>query len=414
MRRIVGKLEDAGFATWAVGGAVRDRLFGLGGGDWDLASAARPKDVQRLFRRTVPVGLAHGTVGVLLRDNTMIEVTTFRRDVVPLGRKAIVAFADTIEEDLSRRDFTMNAIAWHPLREETRDPFTGMADIRERLLRCVGEAAERFREDHLRILRGIRFAGRFGLDIHADTWDAMGSEALHVRALSGERVHEELFKVMARDPAPSRSLALYRESGVWGVLLPEHEAALRELGGGAWETALTVADRLSVDDPTLRFAPILLPLHTWGGADGLATVLKRLRFSNAEMDRLVRLTSLHAEGLPKATGSARRRWLHRAAGDWRSALDHWRARADALSGGDGSAAEIVAAVDALNTEMDAGPPLQLGDLAVDGRDLKQLGLRPGPQFGEILTSLLEAVLDDPSLNDRDTLLARVAKWDAGP
>ena len=160
---IVRTLEEAGHETWAVGGAVRDVLLGRPAGDWDLTTHARPTDVRRIFRRTIPIGVEHGTVGVLARDGTMYEVTTFRKDVQTDGRHAVVEFASTLDEDLARRDFTINAIAWHPLREELRDPFGGAVDLGHGVLRTVGAPEERFREDYLRVLRALRFAGRFGL-----------------------------------------------------------------------------------------------------------------------------------------------------------------------------------------------------------------------------------------------------------
>src|SRR5690606_27017200 len=163
VRWIARRLESAGFETWAVGGAVRDALRGEHPGDWDLATAARPGDVRRLFRRTVPIGIEHGTVGVLGKDGHLYEVTTFRRDVETFGRRARVAFADTLDEDLGRRDFTINAVAWHPLRGALHDPHGGVRDLREGVLRTVGDAAARFAEDRLRVLRALRFAGRFDL-----------------------------------------------------------------------------------------------------------------------------------------------------------------------------------------------------------------------------------------------------------
>ncbi|RMH16760.1 MAG: CCA tRNA nucleotidyltransferase, partial [Gemmatimonadetes bacterium] len=210
VRWITETLEAAGFETWAVGGAVRDTLMGLPPGDWDLATRARPADVRRLFRRTVPIGVEHGTVGVLAGDGTLYELTTFRRDVETDGRHAVVAFADTLDEDLSRRDFTINAVAWHPLREEFHDPHGGREDIRRGVLRTVEEPERRFREDYLRILRGLRFAGRFGLDVDPATWEAMLEHRAGLAGLSAERVREELFKVLG-DARASHALRLYGE-----------------------------------------------------------------------------------------------------------------------------------------------------------------------------------------------------------
>ena len=170
---ITKTLQKAGYNTWAVGGAVRDILSGYSAGDWDLTTQARPKEIQGLFKRTVPIGIEHGTVGVLASDGTLFEVTTFRKDIETDGRHATVTFADTIEEDLARRDFTINALAWHPLEQRLLDPFGGLHDLEVGILRTVGTPEKRFAEDYLRILRALRFAGRFYLTIEVSSWRAL-------------------------------------------------------------------------------------------------------------------------------------------------------------------------------------------------------------------------------------------------
>ena len=210
VREIVRRLETAGYEAWAVGGAVRDAALGLPAGDWDIATRARPRDVRRLFRRTVPIGIEHGTVGVLGRDGRLYEVTTFRRDVETFGRHAVVEFADTIEEDLARRDFTCNALAWHPLTGELRDPFGGLADLHARRLRTVGDPAQRFAEDYLRVLRALRFAGHFGLTIEPATWDALVAATPNLARLSAERVREELWKILSKTRHASAALEIGR------------------------------------------------------------------------------------------------------------------------------------------------------------------------------------------------------------
>src|SRR5688572_25104278 len=185
---IAQKLHRAGHDVWAVGGAVRDALLGLPGGDWDLATSARPETVRRLFRRTAPIGIEHGTVGVLGSDGVLYEVTTFRRDVETSGRHAVVEFAHTIDEDLARRDFTFNAIAWHPIHDEIRDPYDGLGDLKRVTLRTVGEPRDRFAEDYLRVLRALRFAGHFVLEVQPDTWDALRAAVPQTAILSAERV----------------------------------------------------------------------------------------------------------------------------------------------------------------------------------------------------------------------------------
>ena len=199
VRWITRTLEEAGHDTWAVGGAVRDALLGRPSGDWDLTTRARPDELQELFRRTVPIGIEHGTVGVLVRDGTMFEVTTFRKDVETDGRHAVVAFADRVEDDLARRDFTINAIAWHVLREELLDPFQGVEDLEAGVLRTVGIAADRLAEDYLRVLRAFRFAGRFALKIEQETWSALCESVRDLPSLSAERIREELIKVLSAE-----------------------------------------------------------------------------------------------------------------------------------------------------------------------------------------------------------------------
>jgi tRNA nucleotidyltransferase/poly(A) polymerase len=217
---IADALERAGFETWCVGGAVRDALLGQAHLDWDLATAARPQEVRRLFRRTVPIGIEFGTIGVLDADGIMHEVTTFRRDVHTDGRHAIVEFGASLEEDLARRDFTINAIAYSPRRGELRDPFGGRDDLRRGEVRAVGHADERMREDRLRALRAIRFATRFGFRIEPATWAAIVASAPHLTRPSMERVKQELEKTMEQVARPSGALEMWRAAGALDVLVP--------------------------------------------------------------------------------------------------------------------------------------------------------------------------------------------------
>ena len=199
-------LEAAGYEAWCVGGALRDALLDHPHSDYDFATSATPEQVQALFRRTASVGAKYGTVGVIDRHRVLHEVTTFRRDVTTDGRHAVVAYGVSLEDDLARRDFTINAIAYHPLRHEWRDPFGGRVDLARGVLRAVGAPAERFREDYLRILRGIRFAARFGFEIESATWAAAVEAAPAWRssrpsgcAMSGSRAY------VPRGPWPSWS-----------------------------------------------------------------------------------------------------------------------------------------------------------------------------------------------------------------
>ncbi|MDQ3950906.1 MAG: CCA tRNA nucleotidyltransferase, partial [Gemmatimonadota bacterium] len=279
---IADRLEEAGYETWCVGGAVRDALLGRAHLDWDLATAATPDEVRRVFGRrfTVPVGVEHGTIGVLDRFGGLHEVTTFRRDVRTDGRHAVVEFGASLDDDLARRDFTINAIAYHPRRRTLRDPYGGRVDLERGIVRAVGDPHARMREDRLRALRAIRFAGRLGFAIDPATWSAILESAPQLRRLSAERVRQELEKTMDQLPRPSAALALWLESGAMNVLVPDLANA----------DALTLAAVDCVPTPPggvarrrrarriARFAVL------FSGLDGAATgaALAALRFSKSD------------------------------------------------------------------------------------------------------------------------------------
>ena len=399
VRWIARTLEDAGYETWAVGGAVRDALLGRPSVDWDLATQATPQQVRRIFRRTIPVGIEHGTVGVLARDGIMYELTTFRRDVLTDGRHAVVKFAERIEDDLSRRDFTINAVAWHPLRDEFYDPFGGEADLKAGKLRTVGDAGDRFREDYLRILRALRFAGRFGLEIEEATWEALSKLADRLQTLSPERVRDELVKVLSIDRSPRRALSLYRDAGAIEVLYPE----LAALPKGSWDDALSVMNALPVGCAMLRLAALLRPV----AESDAARLLVRLRLSRADTDAVAKVAS--APDLPPAESDSKnlRHWLSRHGKEVMRALSRIEIAAARSGRGSKNPSMVVDAWRNLRTELRAAPPLSLDELAINGGDLKRLGLKPGPVFGEILSELLDQVLDEPDRNQKGSLVQEV-------
>lgn len=406
--KLIEKLEDEGFETWVVGGGVRDALGERPSEnpEWDLATRAEPRQVLRLFKRTVRLGIEYGTVGVFGTDERLYEVTTFRHDVITYGRKAKVAFAETLDEDLSRRDFTVNAMAWHPDRG-LRDPHGGRDDLGKRILRAVGSPGERFREDYLRVLRGLRFAGALDMEIDPDTWDGMVEAVPGLTGLSMERVREELEKVLS-GPEPSRSLELYRRSGALKQVLPE-------LVEGVSADALATVDALDRGDWLLRVAALLIFGMKPGDATPgrVAGLLARLRFSNADAERI---GAVARGGLapPAALADdpvARRRWVSRMARpDYASVEDIlviWKTVARAApTRTDPDEVDRVAL--GIHRDHTAGIPTKVGDLPVAGRDLVAQGWLPGPGIGAALRSLMEAVWEDPALNDRAILLERVA------
>ena len=370
---IAKKLEDAGYETWCVGGAIRDTLLGAPHNDFDLTTAAPPPEVQKLFKRTVPVGIEHGTVAVLDAHNQPHEVTTFRKDIKTDGRHAVVEFGVSLIDDLARRDFTINAIAYHPLKHEWRDPFEGALDLEKKLIRSVGDPNWRFQEDYLRILRALRFSARFEFRIHARTLEAAKANAQGLGQLSAERVRDEWFKGIQTAVRVSKLLALWMDVGAARIWLPE-------IGRG-WEEGKKQLDKLPRD-------PVLITAFL---ATDPASLLTRLKAANRDIER------------------------GRAIGKWRdrypdakhpAVIRHWLAQVgesvdDLLTLAPDGVAKAVTAIRATN------PPLGLKDLAVKGDELIAAGVRPGPDVGEVLKRLLGEVLDDPDKNTKEYLLSRV-------
>ena len=370
---IAKKLEDAGYETWCVGGAIRDALLAKPHNDFDLTTAAPPPEVQRLFKRTVPVGIEHGTVAVLDAQNKPHEVTTFRKDIKTDGRHATVEFGVSLIDDLARRDFTINSIAYHPLKHEWRDPFQGAADLEKKVIRSVGDPNWRFQEDYLRILRALRFSARFEFRIHARTLEAAKANAQGLGQLSAERVRDEWFKGLQTAVRVSKLLALWMDVGAARIWLPEISRD--------WEKGKKQLDKLPRD-------PVLITAFL---ATDAASLLTRLKCANRDIER------------------------GRAIGQWRDSypdpkhpavMRHWLAQVgdavdDLLTLAPDGVTKAVTAIRATN------PPLALKDLAVKGDDLIAAGVRAGPDVGEVLKRLLGEVLDDPAKNTKDYLLSRV-------
>lgn len=378
---IARKLEGAGFEAWCVGGNLRDALLQHPHSDYDIATSATPEQVQKLFRRTVEVGIKYGTVGVLDGSRVLHEVTTFRRDVATDGRHAVVEYGASLEEDLARRDFTINAMAYHPLRREWRDPFDGAGDLARQVVRAVGDPAQRFREDYLRILRAIRFAARFGFTIDPPTWEAARAAAPGLAQLSAERVRDEWFKSLRTAQSVTQLVMLWVHVGAAHAWIPELE------GVGAFDNAFA-------DPPAGSRDPVLLTALL---SRRPVTTLRRLKASNAEIARAAALERGPDE--PRSLDElAVRRWLAEVGAAADDLVGLWALRHGGVAPWAGTAAEI----------RRRGDPLTRSDLAITGADLQELGTT-GPRIGEILAALLDRVLEDPGLNTRDTLLSLARK-----
>jgi tRNA nucleotidyltransferase (CCA-adding enzyme) len=392
VREVCKVLTGAGHQAVTVGGAVRDALLGREPGDWDVATSARPEDVIDLFPRTIPTGLQHGTVTVMIKvggDRLPVEVTTFRGEGAysDARRPDHVVFGVPLHEDLARRDLVVNAIAYDPEREELIDPFDGRGDIARRVLRAVGDPVARFTEDGLRVMRAIRFAAVLEFALDPATEAAIPEALPSLAKVSRERVHDELDKLLA-SPAPSVGLVIAARTGLLAQILPE-------LAGSSVTWA-----RVDAAPSTVRLAALLAGID----ARVVDDVLRRLKYSNQDRDlavRLARVATLGAGGDP-AELEVRRALstIGRPAGAPAVAL--WRARAAAGEGGG-----YASAADRAQAILDRGDALATGDLAITGSDLlTELGLPPGKQIGQILAALLDEVLRDPAANQREALLAR--------
>lgn len=385
--------------AWVVGGCVRDVLMGRAAKDWDLATTAHPHEVQKMFRRVVPTGIQHGTVTVVL-GGTGYEVTTLRGEgAYTDGRRPdSVHFVGTIEEDLARRDFTVNAIAFDPVGGVLVDPWKGCVDLERGVLRAVGDARERFSEDGLRALRAARFVATLEMDLDPATEAAIPGALDTFAKVSAERVHDEWEKA-CRAARPSRAFVVMRRTGMLSRTAPMLDA----LSAEAFERSLARMDRapatLAMRVGAL-FAEVKVPrasLDAW---------LRELRFSGPDRERVL-LLHAHAEiDLAALTPFERRRLVARCGIEDALALVAL-ARADLGARGLPDVAQAVG--EAIEADRAARVPTATRELAVTGHDLmRELGMAPGRELGRILEALLDAVLEDPSRNERATLLARAA------
>ena len=421
----VRRLEDAGFATYAVGGCVRDALLGIEPHDYDLCTAASPAQTQAVFagERLVLAGVKHGTVGVVT-DGGVVEITTFRTEgsYTDSRHPDWVEFVDRVEEDLARRDFTVNAMAWSPSRGLT-DPFGGRHDLESGILRAVGDPETRFREDALRILRGVRFAVRFGLTVEPKTESAMFRLAPLMDKLARERVFEELCKLLPLVTAAD----LLHFAPVLTAVIPELAPMVgfdQHSPHHAYDIYTHTAHVVENTPPTLRlrWAALLhdtgkVPTftrdetgrgHFYGHAQESAaiadTVLRRLKAPTDLREQATELIGLHMTRL-EPEKKVIRRWLGRLGPETMEDLLTFQ-KADMVSKGVSKESEMAQHLHLrrLVAEVQAEAScLTLRDLSVNGNDLMALGYE-GRAIGECLSRLLDAVLDDRLPNERESLL----------
>ena len=432
VREICNRLRGKGKRGWVVGGSVRDMIRGVPVADYDVCTDARPEEIQRIFSRTVPTGIEHGTITVLLGGKPY-EVTTLRGETAYTdGRRPdSVVFHDDITEDLARRDFTVNAIALDVLDEQLIDPFGGQRDLAARVIRAVGDAHARFDEDGLRVLRAARFVATLDAELDPATEAAIAPTLGTYRKVSAERVRDEWVKTM-KARAPSRAFEVMRRTGILGVTCPElvegfGMAQNRWHAFDVWGHVMACLDAIPQGDAILRVSALLHDVgkprtralsdktndytfyeHERVGAEMCEGILGRLRFSNDERARIVALVRHHLICYEDDwSDSAVRRWVKRVTRE--RAVDLYAlGQADARGKGrpiDDELAKLERLRARVEKVLADGDALTVKSLAINGNDLvRDLGMKPGRRIGEILEALLERVLDDPSKNEREALL----------
>lgn len=435
---IIRILNENGYEAYVVGGCVRDSLLHKIPQDWDITTSATPDKVKEIFKKTIDTGIAHGTVTVRMGGESY-EVTTYRIDgVYEDGRHPKdVSFTASLTEDLKRRDFTINAMAYSP-DEGIVDIFGGIDDLEAGIIRCVGDADERFNEDALRTLRAIRFAGQLGFDIEEKTYAAICRASEKIKNISCERIRVEISKLLLSDGA-DRLVAAY-DTGLTKVFLPEWDAMMettqnnpnhvytvgmhtikviegvKKIYGGNDERELRIltwsALLHDVAKPVCRSCDENGIEHFHGhpqeGEKMAVRILRRLKFDNYTINTAARLIKYHDYRFTESK-KALRRFVSRAGVDIMPML-FILMEADVSAQSDYHREDklrlLKGAREMLDEIVKAGESMTIRELSINGRDLIGLGITEGRRIGDILEKLLDEVIDDPSLNDRDYLLSR--------
>ncbi|SNU06692.1 tRNA nucleotidyltransferase (CCA-adding enzyme) [Lachnospiraceae bacterium] len=435
VKYIIEQLNSAGFEAYAVGGCVRDSLLERVPNDWDITTSATPQEIKSAFRRTVDTGIKHGTVTVLIGGEGY-EVTTFRIDgeYSDHRRPDGVTFTRELSEDLLRRDFTINAMAYS---EGTGlvDLYGGVDDLKKGIIRCVGNPDDRFNEDALRIMRAVRFGAQLGFDIDEDTRTAAAKHAAELSQVSAERIETELTKLLV-SPHPEKIMDMY-ELGITSVVLPEFDRMINtpqntpyhrfDVGRHTIEVMKNVpASKVmrysallhDVGKPDTRTTDNNGQDHFKGHAkvsEGIAeTVLKRLRMDNDTIRDVKNIVLWHDFGLKGGiTKKSVRKMLSKMGKEYFDFYVQIK-RADIMGQSDYRAdvsIDILNQIIVFHDEIiEEGNALTISDLAIGGKDLIEMGIKPGPEMGEILRQLLDRVLEEPELNTKENLGEIIKKY----
>ncbi|MDE7204924.1 MAG: HD domain-containing protein [Lachnospiraceae bacterium] len=433
VRYIITQLEAAGYEAYAVGGCVRDSLLGREPSDWDVTTSAKPQQVKEVFRHTIDTGIQHGTVTVML-DREGFEVTTYRIDgeYEDSRHPREVVFTANLIEDLKRRDFTINAFAYND-QSGVVDAFDGMKDLDRGIIRCVGEAEERFGEDALRMLRAVRFSAQLGFTIAEDTKTAIRKLASNLQNISAERIQAELVKLLLSDH-PDYMRDAY-ELGITKIVLPELDTAFATTQHNPHHQ-YTVGEHLMQSllhiraDKSLRIAALLhdigKPLVKTTDESGIdhfhghvevseqmaVTILKRLKFDNDTIDKVQKYVRYH-DDKPEPNARSVRRAINKIGAEYFLQVMEIR-RADTLAQSSYQREEKLARIDEIEriyTEiMEKNQCISLKTLQITGNDLIALGVPKGKQIGAILNQLLDEVLQNPEKNVHAYLLEKAKEF----
>lgn len=392
VKQIISRLEKADFEAYAVGGCVRDSILKRSPEDWDITTSAKPEEVKKLFSTTIDTGLQHGTVTVVI-EKEGFEVTTFRLDGdYTDGRHPDrVAFTSSLTEDLRRRDFTINAMAYS---EKTGliDEFDGERDLEDGVIRAVGDACERFSEDALRMLRAIRFAGQLNFKIADETFDAIKELSPNISKVSVERIAKELEKLLLS--GNPEYIALVYETGIFSVIAPE-VAMLFE--NGEISASIKALSKASFPEKKELYQ-IRLAIFLEGlGADKAANLLKRLKLDNDTINTVKKLLGLSLREVENNETDMRR--TVKEAGHKMMPLLLEMRRAKGLKDNK----------DLYQTVIDNGYCTSISELNINGKDLMDAGIPKGALIGSTLERLLELVIEKPELNTRESLLLEVRR-----
>lgn len=431
VHKIIGVLETAGYEAYAVGGCVRDSILGRKPNDWDITTSAKPEEIKKLFPRTIDTGIKHGTVTVML-DREGFEVTTYRIDGVYEDKRhpKEVTFTANLEEDLKRRDFTVNAMAYSE-RAGLVDIFGGLQDIEQGIIRCVGNAQERFTEDALRMLRAVRFSAQLGYRIEEKTGQAIHRLAPDLQAISAERIQAELVKLVI-SPHPDYLRTAY-ETGITKQILPEFDLCM-ETPQNNPHHCYSVGEHILhamqevPPDKVLRLGMLFHDIgkpqtltvddegithnkgHAELGEEMTRQILRRLKFDNDTISKVSKLVRYHDQEVG-LTPSGVRRALNRM-GEGIFVMLFAVQEADIRAQSDYRREEKLQKLTYKKEIYDGicqrKECLNLKDLAVTGSDLIALGIPAGRQIGVILNDLLDIVLEEPERNTREELL-RICK-----